>query len=255
VAGESIREISDVFINDLFKGSKVIIPEEEINDYILRGIHKNGASLVTAGTGVSEELGLPETVYRTHIRTNLDAVVATARLLGISDQSIIRGILDTKLDIGQLNVFRFHAENRKIWLVNAFAANDPVSTRQIMNKTRGILAPEITSEPEIIGLVSLRSDRSERSSQWLDYLKSDGSDLFSRIFVSGIHSPVFSRKLHNCATLNTRDPEKITRQILDSTTGDIIVFGIMNIHGLGTELIDYWTTADQKLKITAPNDL
>lgn len=242
VAGTSVREISELFANDIFPGSKVIIPEAELNEHILKAIQQNRAGLITAKTGTCLELNLPGHIFNRHFPENLDAVSTAAKYLGIADPAIFKGILNTRLDIGQHEIFRFDADNRKIWFVNAFAANDPVSTVRIVGKIREMLSPEIRLVPEIIGLLALRSDRGERSRQWLDYLRSEGKDLFSRTYVSGIHSPVFTRKLTNCERLTGKTPEKITRRIMDSTEGDLLVFGIVNIHGLGEHLIDYWKT-------------
>lgn len=242
IVGESTRDISELFVNDIFPGSKVIIPENEINEYIRKGIQQNGAGLITAKTGISDELDLPEPIYQQQIQANLDTVVTTARYHGIPDEIIIRGVLDARLDIGQLGIFRFDCPDRKVWFVNAFAANDPVSTLLLIQKTREILAPEIPGTLEIIGLLALRSDRGERSRQWLNYLKSDGKDLFNRIYVSGIHSRIFTRRLKNCERITNQNPEMITSHIIESTNDSVIVFGIVNIHGLGTELIDYWKT-------------
>ena len=247
VVGESLREISELFVNDIFPGSRVIIPEEEVNEFLITGIRQLGATLIAAKPGLSDELNLPASIYEIQIKSNLDTVVATARYLGIPDDKIIRGIINTKLDIGQIGIFgigngsRPASDNRKIWFVNAFAANDPLSTRHLIEKAfetlkKGI-APEIKEEPKIIGLLSLRSDRGERSRQWLNYLQADGKDLFSQIYVSGIHSPIFTRKLKNCERLISKKPEQILNQIIQSTTGDIIIFGIANIHGLGEQLL------------------
>ena len=242
VAGDSIDELSALFINDIYPGSKVFIPEKEINEFIIKGIEKNKARLIPAITGTSDELNLNETVCQMHISANLDVVVATARYLRIPDETIVKGITNTRLDIGKMEIFTLHSGIRKIWFVNAFAANDPLSTRLIMEKTLRILAPEITAATEIIGLLALRNDRGERSRQWLDYLLADGKNMFSHTFVSGIHSPVFTRKLNHCEKLVAKKPAEITRKIIASTSGDIVAFGIMNIHGLGMELIEYWKT-------------
>lgn len=247
VAGESIREISDLFIHDIFPGSTVIIPAEEINDFILSGIRQKKARLLTAAGGSDETVDLPATIRQMHMAPNLDAVITLARHLEIPDATIQNGILETRMDIGQPEIFRLHHANRKIWFVSAFAANEPLSTCLVMEKIRSRLAPEMTSEPEIIGLLALRTDRGERSRQWLDYLKADGLNLFSRIYVSGIHSPIFARRLKNCIRLKTSRPEQITRLITDSSHGDILVYGIANIHGLGTSLITHWRTTDRSL--------
>jgi poly-gamma-glutamate synthase PgsB/CapB len=106
VVGESIGEITGLFINDIFPGSRIILPEKEVNEYLLAGTKQLGATLIAAKAGLIDELNLPESIYETHIKINLDAVTAAARYMGIPDDKIIRGILDTKLDKGQLGIFR-----------------------------------------------------------------------------------------------------------------------------------------------------
>jgi poly-gamma-glutamate synthase PgsB/CapB len=259
VAGGSLPEIAELFRNDIHPGSTVVIPEKEINEFIVNGIRKNGARLVTAPAGSSRELHLDDRISSVQFGANLEAVIAASRLQGIPDATIRQGICDTRLDIGQLGIFRKHLDGRKIWFVNAFAANDPVSTRQVIERTFHILDGETNSRPESMGLIALRPDRGERSHQWLDYLCTEGSDLFSQIYVSGIHSHIFTKKLKNCERLTSVDPETITRHIIETTSGDIVVFGIANIHGLGESLINHWKTfpspesPTSELRILHPN--
>jgi gamma-polyglutamate synthase len=242
VVGESLREISELFINDIFPGSKVIVSEDEMNEFIHRGIKQKKAQLIVAQPGTGEQLRQSGTVSVKQLNSNLALIIAAAHLQGIPDNTILQGILDTHLDIGQTDIFRHVHIDRKIWLVNAFAANDPVSTVQIIQLTNALLTPEMTSPPEIVGLIALRSDRGERSRQWLNYLKGDGKDLFSRTYVTGAHSHIFKNKLKNCTRLNPANPGIITRQIIDETKGDIVIYGITNIHGTGIKLLSYWKT-------------
>ncbi|MFA6127844.1 MAG: poly-gamma-glutamate synthase PgsB [Bacteroidales bacterium] len=253
VVGSSAEEISRLFIHDIYPGSTVILPETEVNKFIIKGIGEKKAKLITAPMGTCQELDLPVSVFQEHIPANLDLVMAAAQYLGIPKETIRTGILNTQLDIGQLEIFRLHENNRKIWFINAFAANDPVSTSQIISKTGEILAAEMTGTTKLAGILSLRSDRGERSRQWLDYLRSDGNDLFTRIYVSGTHSPIFARKLNNVEQLRTHDPKKITRQIIESTQGDILVFGIANIHGLGKQLIGHWKLTNNRQHVGGQN--
>jgi gamma-polyglutamate synthase len=246
VVGTSTKELSALFEKDVYPKSRVIIPQEEVNEFIIKDIQIKQSELIPAPSGVCKELNFDPSIYRHHIQTNLDAVVTTARYLGIPDKSILMGIQNTELDIGQLEIFPFHEQNRKIWFINTFAANDPVSTAILIRKTREILDPEISSapgirtEPQTIGLIALRSDRGERSRQWLNYLQSENRSILNRICVSGIHAHLFSKKLSDCEILRSKDTEKITRHIIDSTRGDLLVFGIANIHGTGNQLLSYW---------------
>ncbi len=240
VVGESLEEIAGLFSHDIYPGSHIILPEEESNIFISKDIKNKKAHLINAKKGLSAYPEWPETVLQQQISVNLDMVFAAGQHLGISDEMIIRGICTARMDLGQLTIYRHHAGHRKIWLVNSFAANDPVSTLAIIEKTRAILSTETQSEPEIIGLLALRSDRGERSRQWLDYLLKTNPALFSLIFVTGMHAPVFTRKLANCVRLKSTDPGNITNQIIIETSGDLVVFGVANIHGTGEKLIAHW---------------
>ncbi|MCX6225056.1 MAG: Mur ligase family protein, partial [Bacteroidia bacterium] len=120
VVGESIREISELFVNDILPGSKVIVPEEELNEYIMKGIQQKKATLITAGSVAGNLPNLPESVYQKHFRSNLDLVTAAARYYEIPVEIIINGIITAQLDIGQLEIIRFDVDHRKIWFVNTF---------------------------------------------------------------------------------------------------------------------------------------
>jgi gamma-polyglutamate synthase len=246
VVGTSTRELAALFERDIYPKSRVVIPQEEVNEFITNSIRIKQSEIITAPTGICKEINFGSSTYRHHIPVNLDAVVTTARYLGIPDRNILKGIQNTELDIGQLEIFPFHLDNRKIWFINTFAANDPISTVYLIRKTREILDPEISSspgtfaEPQTIGLIALRSDRGERSQQWMNFLKSESRAPFDRLYVSGIHSHLFAKKLPDCEILRSKNPEKITRQIIDSTHGDLLVFGIANIHGVGNQLLSYW---------------
>ncbi len=245
--GESIEELTELFARDILPGSVVIIPESEVNEHIAAAIRAKKARLLTAAEGVSTDLIYTGKAPKHPIPSNLDTVLATARHFGIPDDTTARGIAAAGHDMGQPDVFRFTHNGHHVWFVNTFAANDPISTLLVIRQTLNLLTSSpphpLTSSPphpDIVGLLSLRPDRGERSRQWLHWLLGGGSAHFSRLYAVGAHSPIFARKLAGCTRLRTNDPDAVTRQIIGDTTCDTVVFGLGNIHGTGLSLIKVW---------------
>jgi hypothetical protein len=71
---------------------------------------------------------------------NLDLVTAVARGMNIADAVIVRGIQNAIHDIGRFKIWSLQVNGKRIHAVNAFAANDPDSTLQVLEKAREILA-------------------------------------------------------------------------------------------------------------------
>jgi len=244
VVGKSIEEISKLFINDIYPSSKILIHENEINKYLIAGINKNKSELIKGKKDVAKDLKLPAVELNQHISENLDLVFSASKYFGINNKTITKGIINTRLDIGKLVIYKFEVENKKVYFVNSFAANDPDSTTQLIKKTIKILNLDF---PKIIGLMSLRSDRGERSQQWLEYLTKNGTDYFNHIFLTGSHSKILNRKIQASEIIKSKDPEHITNFIISGSDTDSIIFGIANINGLGKSLVNYWNKKGTKI--------
>jgi len=85
----------------------------------------------------------------------------------------------------------------------------------------------------------LRSDRAERTLQWIQFLKSDGGKIFSQIFIGGHHAAIIKRKLKNGFIIKDHSPEKIMETISEIADDQSVIFGFGNIAGMGKKIIDY----------------
>ena len=63
---------------------------------------------------------------------------SASKHFGFNNKSIQKGIINTRLDIGKHEIFKFNRENKNIYFVNSFAANDPESTIQLIKKTNSM---------------------------------------------------------------------------------------------------------------------
>ncbi len=232
------QDISELFTNDIFPDSDVVLHENDVDEIITRDANRKGSRLIKAEPGIFNHLHIPEQSLYQHISENLDLVAATAGKLGIPDSALREGIINAKMDIGKAGIYRYEKNGHPVWIVNAFAANDPASTKYLIDS---ILKNLKLTDPDLFAILSLRADRGERSRQWLDYLVGDGRKLFKGIYLSGLHSPVLKRKIRICEILKTQDPVKITHQVLSAVPVNSVVFGIGNIGGLGVSLVEEWT--------------
>ena len=253
VVRNNLKEISMLHANDIFPGSRVVIHETEINEFIREEVIKAKSEVVLAKTGN------PAYSLSLQIPINIELVTASAQLLSVSQEVIERGIRETNLDIGRPRVFRFDGSNGPVWFVNSFAANDPFSTLQLMERVLSLLNLE---NPVVSGLICLRSDRGERSRQWLDLLAGEGKGTFTRIYAIGTHARLFGRTLPECEVVTGyRLPvgagtkagpysgaiARHASRIIHQSPPNSIIFGLANIVGRGREFVDYWSIAGTEI--------
>ncbi|MFC2121217.1 poly-gamma-glutamate synthase PgsB [Bacteroidota bacterium] len=237
IAESSLQEISEIFINDIYPSSKILISENEINSFIIDGISEKKAELIEYNKIIDNKLELPSGVYNSHISDNLDLVFSASKHFGFDNNTIQKGIIKTRLDIGKLEIYKYNKENKNVYFVNSFAANDPESTTQLMKKTNSILN---LNSYKNIALMSLRSDRGERSKQWLEYLRKNNRKIFEYMYITGGHSYVLKRNIQNSEIIKNINPELITDYIISKSENNSIIFGLANIKGIGISLVNHW---------------
>jgi poly-gamma-glutamate synthase PgsB/CapB len=291
VADGSVTETESVYLNDVFAGTMVFVHRNHISPHLEAGIEAAGAILVPAEPGNSSRLALNRKPGNFRIEENLDLVYAVASHLQIKEADISGGIETARHDIGRPELFSLHKEEKTIWFASTFAANDPLSTTILMEQ---ILSESGIQPLYLGGILSLRSDRAERTRQWIEFLQVElnietraeakketvaetGSEAeigaeawdqardigdaeaesntdpesignsvgkkngrFSYIFVTGRQRPVVKRMVPSAIMLKEQSPEKITEHIFSICPDKTIIFGLANIAGSGSDLVDYW---------------
>jgi len=220
----SEENMSEMLINDLYKESVLIAPKEELSDELISEIENLGVKFRSCRHAES------------YIQ-NENLALALAAELGLSDDSALKGIQNAKMDIGQLEEYKIETDSNYTVFVNVFAANDPLSSELLINE---VLNKYPSEDHDIIGLFSLRKDRGERSQQWLDYLKAGASEGFDEMFFMGTHSSVLIRKLGRGNKIQSNSAESICSELISVCKRPTIILGLVNIAGLGTDLIRHW---------------
>ncbi|TFH36996.1 MAG: poly-gamma-glutamate synthase PgsB [Bacteroidia bacterium] len=236
VVEESQKEITALHINDIYPGSNLFIPSGEINNILRVGIEKSGAKLNPVEKDAATKMGVNPDVPGSMFRNNIDLVSSVAASLSISVDTIHRGLRAAIMDIGDSAVYLLENKVKKVYFVNSFAANDPLSAMELVDKTLGSIS---NTEAPVYGFLSLRADRGERSRQWLDFLSHGAENRFRHLFISGLHAGILRKKIKESSIIRSNDPATIMGSIISEVEDGSVVFGLANIHGRGMQMVNY----------------
>jgi poly-gamma-glutamate synthase PgsB/CapB len=241
IMGETENGIASVLSLDICPGSAVFLPAHEAYPSFRAEAERCGATLtLVAGGFAADFLQKPADLSGLEFSENLDLVCAVVKHLGIRAPAILEGIRKTQHDVGRLRLWRYHpgGSEHTVYLVNAFAANDPASTWQVLGK---ITAAIPDAAGNVVGVFNLRADRLPRTLQWISVLRDGAQRPFKKVYLVGDHSRVIRRRLPEAHAIRSRSPEEITELVSGEGTEPTIVFGFGNIKGPGKLLAEHWS--------------
>ncbi len=257
IMGETEEEIASVLSLDICPKSTVFVPEKDNRPSFRAEAARCGASLVPVQRDASAGLleSAPD-LSGFEFQGDLDLVYAVANHLGINGAKVVDGIRKAQHDIGKLDVrvYRPDEAAQPLYLINAFAANDPESTFEALSKVAGIV-PEAAGN--LIGILNLRADRARRSLQWISVLRAGAARRFRRLFVTGGHAALVCRGVPEARLLRTGRADEMMRSICAQAAGPAVVFGFGNMKGSGRLLVEHWNKVGAQFssgKSVAPED-
>lgn len=244
--GETLEQAGLVFALGIPRSCRrVILSRDDCPQNLLETLGKRG--IPTRLISKDEYKELISQFNRTDYcewENNLALALAACEEVGIAPQLALNHMLQAHPDFGALKIWHIPISASPWFAVNAFAANDPSSTKLIFdrlkewNRNKGL---------PIIGLLNLRADRADRTLQWIEALRTEAFN-FDYIFVLGSGATPVVRKLRDhlrCPIRALRshhflEPEKVMKTITSVTPHGGIIFGFGNIGGIGGSLVEYW---------------
>jgi len=235
--GNTEEEIGAVFGLDIPSEATLCVLEKECTPSVQLAVKKAGGNIIKIREGVSKPLLASDpSLSKKEFLDNIDLIYGVANYLKISKDKILNGIHKVRKDIGAFRIWKYTAPTipKTFFLVNGFAANDPDSTLLLIQKLRGM------ASSRLVGLLNLRSDRGDRTLQWIDALKHDLGNDFEKVFVIGGHAGFVNRELKSSHVIKEKHPEKIMETIFPELEDQTCILGFGNMEGAGRCLIDYW---------------
>ena len=264
------------------EGCAVFVPEEGNQTVWQEAAARVKAELhpVPAGSGgqVDEEAsqGDSKGILPGDFRFEADRrlVEAVTDYVGLDKQTVREGVDRVSPDLGGLKIWRWQEKRPldtiqgqepqapeqgresgalQLDCVSAFAANDPESTRKVLEvlEGRGWLG-----EKQLWGLLNLRRDRGDRTLQWLESFGSGEWPEISELFVMGDPSRAFARRLWaspekvRCRIIRDQRPEVVMSALAAQATGAaVLILGMGNVGGAGRELIEYWEREGERVAV------
>jgi poly-gamma-glutamate synthase PgsB/CapB len=205
--------------------------------------HDRGTSLITVSpqevTAITDE-EIARFSYVEH-KENVALALKVCLDLGLSRETALMGMWQAAPDPGALTIFEVRFFGRKIYFVNAFAANDPESTRQLWDLS-------LQKYPEVekrLAIFNCRLDRAVRSQQlgeacasWppADHYLLTGSGTYFFI-KAAISSGIHADKLVFAENKNDSDIFEI---LLEMAGSSALVVGMGNAKGHGLSLTRFF---------------
>lgn len=218
----------------------VFLPEEEHHPAFEVTARRMGSRLVTVPRESSEDA---QEVYSFSFESNLRLALAVAEFCGIDSQTALRGMRRARRDFGALEVWTadLGSPSCRWYLVSAFAANDPESTRESLDKVRERMD---LSGNRWVGLLNLRNDRGDRTLQWSKALEGEPYSRLDRVYLLGDHASALRSKLPAGETrwsvLQAKEPVHIMEEITQKEGVDSVLIGMGNLGGVGARLVRHW---------------
>jgi poly-gamma-glutamate synthase PgsB/CapB len=253
--GSSRDDIAHSLSRAIRPGCTLLVPDSDCFPVFEGRAAAVGARLirVPASADTSEEARGP--LGRFEFRENVDLALALTGLLGIPRAAALRGMAKAGPDLGRLQAVQaILGRPPAAWtLVSAFAANDPDSSRRVLDRVEDLIP---RSRGPLRAVLNLRDDRGDRTRQWLDAVR-DGffAEFESLALVGSWAVPALRRKARSLAgsrgapgriqVLSEKSPEKITAAVSTVQPGGPVppgglIVGLGNMGGLGLRLRDYW---------------
>ena len=178
-----------------------------------------------------------------NFKENVSVALLVNKLLGVKEEVALRGMLKANPDPGALKVHKLIKEDKIVFFVNAFAANDRHSTLLIWENVKKIF--DLSNLP-VMGIINNREDRVLRSIEFSRILATD--IILSKIILVGplsklaekalLKLKVSADKVVNLGKLT--NAEKVIEVTLQLTNNKVLLVGFGNTKGTGQNLIEYF---------------
>jgi len=235
--GHRLRDIAMSLSNTIpFKGTLFTAEQDKLD--IFKEVAAKRGTEVNAVTdhGVSHD----DMIGFNHIEhpENVALSIAVCESLGVPREQALDGMRKAQPDPGALRIWDLEVDGRHFSLVNAFAANDPQSTKTIWNMIKE--HPSLDHE-HTCAFLNTRSDRVSRTSQLLELILKDIKP--DSLFVRGdkmerFEKPFFSKVNGSVEQFSENEDAAVFAKKLLSQKGNTLIFGIGNIVGSGFQILD-----------------
>ena len=236
--GPGIRNVTLSLCNTIPKNRVVYTSEKEMFPLIAKEAEKNNSELEFVDSQDITDNEIKRFSFIEH-KENVALALKVCKVCGVERKPALDNMYKAKPDIGATEIFQTEYNNKDIYFAHSFAANDPDSTKFLINYVKK-LHPLIES---IAIVLNTRVDRMFRSKQLVKMISEIKHD---ELFLIGqqtntIKSYARKRSLPVKITdLGWTKGDALLEEVSKISAKDILLFGIGNIGGNGGIIVDYF---------------
>jgi poly-gamma-glutamate synthase PgsB/CapB len=240
IMGPRARDVARALAATTPLGGKLFTTEREHLGVFAQAAADRGTELcvVAPDEDVAGQLG--RFSYTEHA-DNVALALAVCESLGVARALALAGMTAARPDPGAMTERRLDFFGRQIVFVNGFAANDPVSTRQLWD----LVCARHERMTRRIAVFNLRADRPDRSIQLgREFAAWPGAD---RVVLMGSGTLLFARAATGAGLSDAKlvlaeglGVQEVFERIVGLAGKSSLVMGMGNIGGGGLELAAYF---------------
>lgn len=236
VLGPTLKDVAQAFTATIPYKGKLVVMKDDFTDFFAKEAKKRKTEII-----VVDKDEIPESYLRKFdylvFPDNVAIVLGIAKAVGVDHETALQGMLNAPADPGAVRIKYFHANNTKNVFVNAFAANEPQSTKAILNKVESYNYPY----QKRVMILNCRSDRVDRTQLFVEnFLEDVDYDVLictgkSTQMVSDLMQQMPEKKYLN---YEGQDFSEIEKGIMHESE-NALVFCVGNIHGPGGRIAEF----------------
>ena len=236
VLGPTLKDVAQAFTATIPYNGKLVVMKDEYTDFFAKEAKKRNSEII-----VVDKDEIPESYLRKFdylvFPDNVAIVLGIAEAVGVDYETALQGMLNAPADPGAVRIKYFYANNTQNVFVNAFAANEPKSTKAILNKVESY---NYLYKKKII-ILNCRTDRIDRTQLFVENFLEDVD--YDVLICTGKSTQMVSnlmQKMPDKKYLNYEGQEfsEIEKGIMHESE-NALVFCVGNIHGPGGRIAEF----------------
>ena len=239
VMGPGSLDVARALCGTMPVGSKLFTSEREHLGVLADAAKDRNSELISVAP-LDDQAVLDKFKHTEHA-DNVSLALAVCEDIGVSRTEALKGMWKMRPDPGAMTIKDVDFFGRNIAFVNAFAANDPVSSEQAWDLAHARY-PDVTSR---IAVFNLRNDRPERSVQLgKSFAHWSPAD---RVVLMGSGTYLFARAAAKAGLdegtlvfVEGLSPLEVFERIISLVDDSALVMGLGNVGGGGLKLAAYF---------------
>lgn len=236
--GENLSEIAKSLANTIPQKGKFITAAENYFDFFKKEAEKKCSQVFLVDENKIEDKKEYEKI---DFPINVALALETCKQLYVDEKILLKGMKKYKKDSGVLKIYNLKINDKKIFFINAMAANDPDSTEIILEK---IKKDRCWRENKKILLLNNRKDRISRAEQHVKLIKKIENQ-FDEIIIFGENRNLLKKMVLKENISSSKVSIKKDSRFLNEITENSLIFAIGNICGRGKELVEFFESREE----------